>query len=316
MFRPGVRVHLIDTPGFDDSDRTDADVLRDIAGYLGTAYQNDIRLSGIIYTHRVTDPRMQGSARRNFFMFRKLCGSDCYRQIALVTTFWSQVGTDIGVERENELIVTEEFWGHMHKQGSKILRHSNDRQSAMAILDALLQDRKSITLTIQREMKDGKGLEETEAGQQLNADIIKMREIHRKEMQAHEQDLKEALRMKDEESAALLAKLQADIEMKIKAGEESQMKLRTDLEMLQQEREAAMQKLRDEIELNTTKWKEEQRRLQESGHLHKKELQTLQEEHARTMKQLAEQYSEAAKNSSGTVNILAFDTMSILLTPP
>lgn len=313
MFRPDLRVHLIDTPGFDDSDRTDADVLRDIAGYLGTTYQNDTKLSGIIYTHRISDPKMQGSARRNFFMFQKLCGSDCYRQIALVTTFWSLVPTDIGVRRENDLRETEEFWGHMHKKGSKVLRHSNDRRSAMAVLETLLRDQKSIVLKIQREMKDGKGLEETEAGQQLNADIVKMREIHRREMREHEQHLKEALRMKDEESAALHAELQAKVEQQIKAGEESQRKLRTDLEKLQQEREAAMQKLRDEIELNAAKWQEEQRRLQESSSLHKEEVQLLQEEHARTLEQLKEQFSEAAKKSSGTANVL-FTALSTSLT--
>lgn len=240
-------------------------------------------------------------------MFRKLCGSDCYRQIALVTTCWTLVSHEVGIQRETELIETEEFWGHMHKRGSKILRHGNkdDRHSAISILETLLRDRQDITLKIQREMKDGKILEETEAGQQLNADIIKMREIHRREMLEHEQNLKEALRMKDEESAALLAELHAEVEKRIKAGEESQNKLRTDLERLQQDREAAMQQLKEEMEQNRIKWQEEQRRLQESGDLHKEELQSLHEEHARTLEQLKKQMTEAAKGSTSTKHPLS-----------
>lgn len=239
MFRPGVRVHLIDTLGFDDSDREDADVLRDIARHLGTAYQNDKRLRGIIYTHRIIDNRLQGSAKRNLVMFQKLCGSDCYSRIALVTTYWDLlVSGDTGARRERELIETEEFWGDMIEKGSKVLRHQNTRGSAMAILETFLEDQECITMKIQSEMTDGKGLEQTEAGQQLNADIIKMLEKRHKEKRDHEQQMQEALRMKDEEIAAHLAKLKAEAEKKIKAGEESQRKLRTDLERLQQERAA------------------------------------------------------------------------------
>lgn len=118
-----MRVHLIDTPGFDDTDRKDTDVLRDLAGWLGVAYKQKILLSGIIYLHRIIDPRMQGTAKRNLHMFQALCGPECLGQIVLVTTMWTLVSPAMGDQRERELMQTEQFWGYMYKNGSQILRH-------------------------------------------------------------------------------------------------------------------------------------------------------------------------------------------------
>lgn len=55
-------VMFIDTPGFDDTDRSDVDILGLITAYLQTRNSGEIRLSGIIYLHNITDTRMQGSS--------------------------------------------------------------------------------------------------------------------------------------------------------------------------------------------------------------------------------------------------------------
>ncbi len=39
-------IHLIDTPGFDDTHRSDSEVLRDLAFYLTSSYDNGFRLTG------------------------------------------------------------------------------------------------------------------------------------------------------------------------------------------------------------------------------------------------------------------------------
>jgi hypothetical protein len=115
MYNEGLRVHLIDTPGFDDTERKDSEVLRDVAGWLVVTYGKGIRLSGMIYLHRITDPRMQGSAKRNLHMFQKLCGRDCLLHIILATIFWDIFNPGDGARREQELIDTEDFWGYMSK---------------------------------------------------------------------------------------------------------------------------------------------------------------------------------------------------------
>jgi hypothetical protein len=85
----GVRVWLIDTPGFDDTNRSDAEVLKDVAFWLAAAYTRETQLAGIIYLHRITEVRMLGSAKRNLRMFKQLCGTNNLNSVILVTTHWS-----------------------------------------------------------------------------------------------------------------------------------------------------------------------------------------------------------------------------------
>lgn len=209
MMSPSLRVHLIDTPGFDDTDRKDTDVLRDIAGWLGVSYKNKKRLSGMIYLHRIIDPRMQGSAKRNLFMFQKLCGQECFNQIILVTTMWSLVPPEIGSQREGELMQEEDFWGFMLKKGSQIMRlkDQNDRSSALAILDTVVRKQTTVTLRIQDEMSQGLGLEQTGAGQQLNHDILEERKRHRRDMGELQREKEEALAAANQEAAQQIGQL-------------------------------------------------------------------------------------------------------------
>ena len=128
MYNPIIRVHLIDTPGFDDTNKKDVEVLRDIAGWLGVTYKKKILLSGLIYLHPISDNRLRGSALRNLFMFKKLCGPECLRGIVLATTMWGLVNPDDGDKRENQLRSTDDFWGEMEKGGSRVMRHLRTKE--------------------------------------------------------------------------------------------------------------------------------------------------------------------------------------------
>ena len=99
------------------------------------SFKNSIKLSGIIFLHRISDRRMAGSARRNLIMFKKLCGEKAYQSVVLASSMWSEVTPDVGDARERELIQTEEFWGLMCKKGSKVLRYANTRESALNVVD-------------------------------------------------------------------------------------------------------------------------------------------------------------------------------------
>ena len=55
-------VYFADTPGFDDSSRSDTDVLKNIVYWLGVMREKSIKLSGIIYLHWITDNRVGGTA--------------------------------------------------------------------------------------------------------------------------------------------------------------------------------------------------------------------------------------------------------------
>jgi hypothetical protein len=130
-------VHLIDTPGFDDTNRKDTEVLRDIACWMSSSYDQSVRITGIVCLHRITDPRMQGSARRNLLMFKKLCGDGCFEHVVLATTMWEQVDPQRGSDRERELLATPDFWGYMKDRRAQVKRHYKTRESALAIVEAL-----------------------------------------------------------------------------------------------------------------------------------------------------------------------------------
>ena len=84
-------VHLIDTPGFDDTTLSDTDVLKAVAQCFHETYSSEIQLNGIIYIHRISDPRMTGNALKNLSVFRKICGDKSLECVVLATTMWDSV---------------------------------------------------------------------------------------------------------------------------------------------------------------------------------------------------------------------------------
>jgi hypothetical protein len=100
----GKIITLVDTPGFDDSNISDSEILMKLLGWLKETQEDEQKLSGILYLHRIDAPRMQGSALRNFGTFKQLCGEEFYKNIMLGTTCWDLVdATTIGKERETQL---------------------------------------------------------------------------------------------------------------------------------------------------------------------------------------------------------------------
>lgn len=62
---------LVDIPGFDDSGRTDSKILTEIACLLAAQYEVGVSLKGVIYLHRITDVRYQGSSLKALNILRK-----------------------------------------------------------------------------------------------------------------------------------------------------------------------------------------------------------------------------------------------------
>ncbi|KAI5456321.1 P-loop containing nucleoside triphosphate hydrolase protein [Mariannaea sp. PMI_226] len=225
-----VDIYLVDTPGFDDTSRSDTEVLQTIATWLTKSYTNNVKLNGMIYLHRITDPRIGGSARKNLFMFKKICGTDALHNVLLVTTMWELAETSTGELRETDLVNTEDFWGVLARSGAQVQRHNNSRESAMALLKRFV-GKSQVTMSIQEEMvNEHKDLHETQAGMQLEAEILKATESLRKDLADTQQMMKQALEARDQESAEMLRQYEAEtrhkFEMMMKEREELKVSLR------------------------------------------------------------------------------------------
>ncbi|KFA80566.1 hypothetical protein S40288_09586 [Stachybotrys chartarum IBT 40288] len=86
-------VRFVDTPGFSDTNLSDTEVLEMIAEYLAMAYENNVKLSGIIYLHPISDNRVTHHAIKNLEMFRNLTGEKNLGNVVLTTSMWTaQVG--------------------------------------------------------------------------------------------------------------------------------------------------------------------------------------------------------------------------------
>lgn len=104
----------------------------------GDRYERNIKLSGLIYLHRITDNRIGGSPCKNIRMFSELCGELAMTQIILVTTMWQRVAPETGEMRERELI--DEYWKVLIDKGSNVDRlRKATYEDAWAVVWAMLE---------------------------------------------------------------------------------------------------------------------------------------------------------------------------------
>jgi hypothetical protein len=180
-------VHLLDTPGFDDTSRSDTDVLQTIANKLNELYELDLRVDGVIYMHPIIDPRMSGAALKSLGIFRRICGEKYFPHIALVSTKWESLKGEearlAAKRRETDLLEKPEFWGDLFRRGSMPFRHDARIESAMNIVQSLVEISEQASLKLQVEMRHGKHLIETDAGSFVEGEILKMKENYEKEFE-------------------------------------------------------------------------------------------------------------------------------------
>ncbi|KAK6542555.1 hypothetical protein TWF694_006503 [Orbilia ellipsospora] len=172
---PKANFCLVDTPGFNDTFLSDNDILKLLADWLEKSYRDGTKIRGIIYLHRISDPRMEGSALRSLRMFRRLCGDGFLKNVVLGTTFWDTVGEETGIRRETELLETEGFFKDMKELGCEVVRIQDNRESNIELLEKFVEKRASI-LCIQRELLDGKSLAESAAASAINAELAEIQQ--------------------------------------------------------------------------------------------------------------------------------------------
>lgn len=188
---------LIDTPGFDDSRKSQADVLKDIADFLEQTYEKGRKLSGIIYMHRISDFRVGGIARENFRLFTKICGKDSMKNVSIVTTMWEDVLEELGARRERELASKTIFFKETLDQGARMCRFYNTSTSAMEIMNPFVANVPK-ALRIQVEIVvENKTIPQTEAGKELRTEKDRQEQKHQEALRKLRQEMTDTMARKD-----------------------------------------------------------------------------------------------------------------------
>ena len=194
----GLKVHLINVPGFGDRTPSDTDPLVLIASYFAATYKFHIELNGIIY---ISTEWMFDVATNNVNLFFKIIGDEASSKVVLATSEWNMIGAS---RSDNNLhphrveggsrdpYLRERFCRPFMEKGSKVCRLDGNKEAAFHILDVLLPggEREGQVLQIQRELVDDMiSLDETEAGHQL------LKEIREKSQEAGPEDGRKELRV-------------------------------------------------------------------------------------------------------------------------
>ncbi|KAI5991964.1 hypothetical protein EDD15DRAFT_2144532, partial [Pisolithus albus] len=156
---------FVDTPGFKDSVRPATEVLHMIADWLARKYREGALLTGVIFTHEITDHWMLDSLYEALDILCCICGDKAARRVRLVTTMWDQV-EDPGLAEITISQLENNLWKPLLDAGARHMRFENSKQSAWDIVKDLGAEREPLLL--QQELVDGaKHLYETFAGHAL-----------------------------------------------------------------------------------------------------------------------------------------------------
>lgn len=169
----GKEYEFVDTPGFNDPERSEFDIVFDISDALGRVQQ----IMGILYLHRISDDRMLGSSIRHLRIFRALCGSLCMKKVIILTTHWDMLASEeVGQARESEL--QEHYWRELIADGARVERfEKGSPEEAERIIKILTQnDPKTVKLAILEQILDHKSFAETDVGRIINEDIQRLQQ--------------------------------------------------------------------------------------------------------------------------------------------
>ncbi|KAI6114520.1 hypothetical protein F5141DRAFT_1213718 [Pisolithus sp. B1] len=181
---------FVDTPGFDDTYRSDRDILRTIAEWLEKKYRGKVKLSGIIYTHRITDNRISGSVCKNLDMFARLCGDKAASGVRLVTTMWDTV-KDITIAENRVSQLESNFWKPLINEGARHKRFEGNspRKKLVDVARKLNETTAGQALYTQfqkllHEQKEAIKQLQEEAKAQKSPELVKQLEVEQRRLEA------------------------------------------------------------------------------------------------------------------------------------
>jgi hypothetical protein len=176
----GHSIVLVDTPGFDDDERSDVQILEIIAKWLSlySSGKRRLLLDGLILLHPITANRVGGTERKRTRLLQTILGENAYKRVIIGTTMWDDLKNDDGrfTQRMQGRLEEGEVWSEMHSKGATILRHHNNKESAHGIVRQIIQKSEvedgGVELQLQKELIDVRGkVSKTTVGREVKRHI-------------------------------------------------------------------------------------------------------------------------------------------------
>jgi len=247
----GRTITLVDTPGFDDSDLSDRDILMKLLAWLKQRYDAGQKLSGILYLHRIDAPRMQGSALRNFGTFKQLCGEGFYRNVMLGTTCWDLlVGSDgerTGSQRESQLRDRGGFWHPMVAKGSEVRRIPRERDAARNLVLELAERAPSFVQSQSEMGQMGMRMDQVSAVKTIDVDLERLRAENERARREQQEAFERAQRAREQRARAEMERERKRQEEVLRREEEKRQKILQEQRELEARREREMRELEEQM---------------------------------------------------------------------
>jgi len=159
----GRQILLVDTPGFDDTYRSDKEILESITNWMEDSYKQGLRVNAVVFLHMISEIPVDGPALQTFHVFMSAIGKACFPNVVMCTTRWEDVAPEVGKSTEAKLGSSEHFWKELIEGGATLRRFDNKPETAKEILRSVL-DFPGITLNVQDEIvRQGKKVQNTSA---------------------------------------------------------------------------------------------------------------------------------------------------------
>lgn len=222
-------------------------ILYKISAYLSKIYQDGLQLSGIVYLHRITDTRLNGFIGNNLAIFKSLCGDAFYPRVVLATTGWDSLPSkDTGNRREADILRGE--WGLMCQRGSKVFQLEKSGQSALGIVEYLIDLQTKDRVSVQEDLADEQEVQLLgQISQELSDNLGDTMGRYEKEFSNMRIDMDEANRSKDVERIRVLGLHQDRLRKRLEHSQRSRYALFANLEKLRLEVEGRHDRLLREI---------------------------------------------------------------------
>ncbi|KAE9372080.1 hypothetical protein N431DRAFT_235870 [Stipitochalara longipes BDJ] len=133
----GKLVSFVDTPGFDDPERSVAEILLSITAWIRDNLGDKHKVTAALYLHSIETSRVFESAQSNVKLFEQIVGRNAMANVGLVSTHWDAVTIPIAEQREKWLL--ENSWSNMTLHGAQSYRLNQEEEKDKTMATSLLR---------------------------------------------------------------------------------------------------------------------------------------------------------------------------------